>query len=282
MDERTRSLAKQFRVALLNGFDRSGTSFVGGLLAKHPAVNYLYQPFSRTEVHLTHNVVWQRDHTAPATERFLSELLLGRLDHSYIAAFYLERFSTSTEVAAGKLNLIKETKWHFKIDWLQHKFPELRIYGIWRDPRGILCSLVRNDFHRKWYGGPEFTDIAKTIRQLDALIPWRPFLDKPLNDVLKMAVIVAARTQMMSLWIPTGNWVIYEDVVADPDRGLQPLTRQETLSRFDFRRFRDEDFNVVGHRFEQTHRWQTFFSSSDLAEIDAVFRPLQAPSIEVP
>ena len=275
-------VSKPFRIALLNGFDRSGTSFVGGLLAKHPAVNYLYQPFSRTEVHLTHSEVWQRDHTATATEQFVAELLQGRIDHSYIAADYLEKYSTSPKIVTDKLNLMKETKWHFKIDWLQHKFPELRVYGIWRDPRGILCSLVRNGFHRTWYGGREFEDTADTIRQLDALSPWRPFLVQSLNDVLKMAVIVAARTHMMCQWVLPDNWLIYEDIVEDPNRGLCPLTAQEMLSDFDFAPFRHEDFNVVGHHFEQVNRWRTFFSGADLAKMEAVFSSLVTPTAVSP
>ena len=269
------------KLALLNGFDRSGTSFVGGLLSLHPAVNYMFQPFSRTEVHLTHNDIWQVNQVASQTKQFLSGLLQGRIDRDYIAADYWQRYSTSLEIRSDRLNLIKETKWHLKIEWLRYHFPEIQVYGLWRDPRGILCSLVRNNFHVTWYGNA-FEEIAKTIRRVAALDAWRPFLTRNLDVVLKMAVIIAVRTEMMCQAILPGHWLVYENIVSDPNQGLKPLLEQESLGAFDFRPFYQDDFNIVGKRFEHADKWKSFFGNQDRATIDAVFAPLSVPETVTP
>lgn len=259
------------RVLIINGFDRCGSSMIGGLLSRHPGVAYFFQPLSSTEVHRTQYEVWGADHQAPDTESFFRGILNGRLDAGFIAADWFRRHSTASQICPDRLNVIKETKLHFKIDWLRARFPQIAILGIRRDPRAIVCSLMRNDFYRKWYGEAAFDSVCRVIGSDPALGSLRPFLAAPLADADKMAMIVAARTRHMSDRLPPGDWIVYEDVLANPNAALGDLARRFGLAPFDFSPFLGEDYNVIGRPFESPHIWRSYFSAEQVMRLDEIF-----------
>jgi hypothetical protein len=151
------------RVAILCGFDRSGSSMVAKVLARHPQVECFFQPDNETVFHRTHFEHWPSDHRQPDAEAFFEKLLAGELDWGFIAADWFKRHSTSVKVKPGKLHLIKSTKLHMKVEWLAARFPRIPFYAVHRDPRAILCSLLRNDFYRTWYGESAFQAAAAAI-----------------------------------------------------------------------------------------------------------------------
>lgn len=266
---------------ILNGFDRSGSSMVGGMLAKHPQVAYLFQPFSGTEIHKTQFEAWDVDQRAPATEQFFAELLAGRLRRSYIASDWFDRHSTATRPQLGKLNLIKETKLHFKVCWLRARFPKLAILGIWRDPRAIVCSLMRNGFYHRWYGESAFNTVRELVEREDGFAALRPCLDWKLNDPERMAIIVAVRTFYMVENLAPTDWIIYEDVLADPNRALDAVLQRFSLEAFDFAAFLAEDYNVIGRPFESADLWRDYFSDgqqqrlTEICGICGLARPMK-------
>ena len=162
------------RVVLLVGFDRSGSSMVAKLLGAHPGVNVLFQPFNSSEVHRAQWTIWPPEQPAPETEAFLRGLLEGRLDRSYVRSDWFWKHSTAHTVDPERVNLIKDTKLHFQVGWLAKRFPEIELFALWRDPRGILCSLLRNDFHRRWYGDDAFRELRDLVDASDALAEFRP------------------------------------------------------------------------------------------------------------
>lgn len=256
---------------IVNGFDRSGTSMIGGLLSRHPRVSYLFQPFSRTEIHRRQYQVWPPDHVAPDTERFLAGLVAGRVDRDYLGADLFDRHSKLLESEHASLAVVKETKLHFKIRWLKARFPSVAFYGIWRDPRGILCSLLRNDFAQSWYGEKAFQAITPTIAAEPLLEPWRRFLDEELTAAEKMALVIAARTRYMSEHLSEDEWIVYEDVVADADAALAPIATRFGLDAFAFSDHVEEDYNVSGLPFQSVELWRTFFSAAELERLEEIF-----------
>jgi hypothetical protein len=259
------------RIALLIGFDRSGSSMVAKLLARHPGVNLLFQPFNSTEVHRAQWSVWPPDRRARATEDFLQGLLEGELDIGYLASDWFARHSTSDCVEPDQVNLIKDTKLHFQIEWLKQRFPTIEVVGLWRDPRGILCSLMRNDFYRRWYGDAAFRKIAALVGARPELAKFRAPRDAASSDTRKMAVMVAVRTDHLFRHLGAGSRIEYEAILEDPNDVLNGLTARWGLEPFDFRPHMGEDYNIIGKPFEAADLWREFFPPSELAFLDELF-----------
>lgn len=247
---------------------------IGGLLAQHPEVAYFYQPFNRTEVHASQYEIWRTDEHHPRTEAFLAGMLAGRIDREYLGADLLEKHSSAAAPRLDGLNVVKETKIHFKSAWLRAHFPEIAVRGIWRDPRGILCSLLRNDFAATWYGERAFESIRHAIESEPELEVYRPFLRCPLDDLAKLALVVAARTHVFALSIAPDDWVVYEDVLEDPDAALGRLTNDFGLAPFDFGERVARDYNVVGAPPVRADLWRTFFTPTQLDALAEVLAPL--------
>ena len=243
---------------------------VGGLLSKHPEINYYFQPFSSTEVHRTQYETWGAGENHPETESFIRSLREGHIEHNFIASDWFDRFSEYKPDCAGCIGIIKETKLHTKIGWLKSTFPGIEIYGIWRDPRAVLCSLVRNDFHREWYGEAAFQATCTLVREEECLEMFIPFLGARLSEEARMALIFSARTQLMMSELRAENWLVYEDVLADPDQALNRFCKTHGLNEFRFSEWRDRDYNVIGLPYLRQDLWKTCFTGSVLAEIEKI------------
>ncbi len=259
------------RIVLLIGFDRSGSSMVSKLLARHPDVSLLFQPFNSSEVHRAQWTIWPPEQPAPRTEAFLRGLLEGHLDRSYVHSDWFWEHSTDHDVDPARVNLIKDTKLHFQVPWLAKRFPELELCALWRDPRGILCSLLRNDFYRRWYGDDAFAELRDLVQERDELAAFRPALADAGNDLRRMAAIVAVRSAALFRAVPPERQLDYEAVVADPDAALAPALARWGLPPFRFSDQRRPDENVVGLPFERTDLWRDFLPDEEQPYLDALF-----------
>ncbi len=262
------------KIVFLVGFDRCGSSLVAKLLAKHPKINLLFQPFNRTEIQRTQLEIWSPDKRAAQTEAFIDGLLKGFLDKNYLESGWVYKHSSSLEIDAKKINLIKDTKFHFKTEWLNFKYPEVDFWGIWRDPRGIVCSLMRNDFYQKWYGEKDFMTASKVILKHPILKPYRYFLKTRLNDTEKMALLVAVRTHYMASSLSSNKCIVYEDILADANKALGSFFDKYKLSKYDMSKYIHEDANVIGQPFEKSDLWKDFFPKSQLKKLNNIFQEL--------
>ncbi|MCO6412057.1 MAG: sulfotransferase [Thiogranum sp.] len=258
------------KLIIVNGFDRSGSSFIGGLLSRHPAINYFFQPFSSTEAHKAQYELWT-DEPHPATEKFLNELQQGRIDHDFIASSWFARFSDYSLDDSARVGLIKETKLHTKIGWLRKRFPDIPVYGIWREPKAVLCSLVRNGFHEKWYGENAYRAVSRLIAELPGLEPFSKFLSWKMDAVEKMALVIAVRSECMAMHLGPEQWINYEQVCRDPDRYLNAFCREIGLPEHRFSDAAGKDFNVVGLPYPGIETWPHFFSFAHLRRIEPIF-----------
>ena len=263
------------KLLILNGFDRSGTSYIGGLLAQHPEVNYFFQPFSSTEVHKTQFEVWGKGYSAPDSERFLRAIQNGVVDSEFITSDWFDRYSSYSFDVNRKVCLIKDTKLHAKIGWLKGAFPDTTVYGIWRDPRAILYSLLRNEFHIKWYGEPALKKTAEMIRAEPGLECFMEYIERPLSPEAQMALIIAARTRLMLLGLNHDEWLSYEHITVNPDSGLNNLCERLGMSEYDFSKLRDRDYNVTGLPYQHKDLWQSQLSKSVLSHVQPIFDSIQ-------
>ena len=259
------------RLVILNGFDRCGSSFIGGLLSRHPQINYFFQPFSRTEVHRTQYEPWGETTSAPATEAFLQSLLAGTVDHDYIASDWFRRFSDFDLGDTRRIGLIKDTKLHTKMAWLKHRFPEVQLYGIRRNPRAILCSLVRNGFHTRWYGEPAYRKTLELLAGDARLATFATVAGTCRSTVEKTALVIAVRTALMTMELDDDQWLAYEQVQEDPDRVLNAFCDRLGLPRYRFSAFARRDYNASGLPFRGAGLWRDYFSDSELAGINRIF-----------
>lgn len=263
------------RLLILNGFDRSGTSFIGGLLSRHPQINYFFQPFSSTEIHRTQYQIWGSGYRAPAVKSFIRAIQDGRIEQGFITSDWFGRFSNYDLDGGRPVGIIKETKLHTKIDWLKNAFPEVAIYGIWRDPRAVLCSLLRNGFHLKWYGEPAFEATRALIRKDQRLDRFEPFLHEPLGEEARMALTFAARTQLMVSSLGPECWLRYEDVLTQPDEVLNGFCKQHGLDEFRFSDWCKDDYNVIGLPYQRQDVWKDYFRNGVPTQVSRIFNSLQ-------
>jgi len=260
------------KICFLIGFDRSGSSMISRVLAQHPKVNLLFHPFNSTEVTQTQWEYWQPKENHQDTFQFQKKMTEGILDKEYIKSDWFFNYSKSPEIKPDELNLIKDTKFHFKIDWLQENFPEIEVFGIWRDPRDILCSLVRNDFHRLWYANLNVELLRRICSTIQPLAKYNPLTGNSLQQYEAMALGIAMRTEMLMARIKKRNWLVYEEIIAEPDVHLNEFTARFGLSRFDFKDLINKDYNVVGEKFERTGQWKSFFSQAEKERINRIFQ----------
>lgn len=264
---------KQLQFCLLEGFDRCGSSMIARVLAHHPEVNLLFQPFNNTEVTKTQWQCWKSNEAHPETERFLESLLQGKIEHAYIQSDWFRNYSSSQEVKQG-LNIIKDTKMHFKAEWLRQRFPEMKVYGIWRQPEEILHSLVRNGFHKTWYDylTPELLQHA--IRSYESLTPYAFLLEKNLAEYEVMAIGIALRTEVLLQSVSQDNWLVYENVVHEPNQVFNQFLKRFNLPAYDFSSTMQNDFNVAGTFSAEKTSWKDFFSAQQQQNIALIFKHL--------
>ncbi len=265
------------QTTLFIGFDRSGSSMISKLMAKHPEVNLIFQPFNNSE--LTHKQweIWESNHQATPWFNWFTQLEKGYLLQDSIQSKWFFNHSSSLTFEADKINLIKDTKLHFKVYWLQENFPGINLYGIWRDPRSILRSLVRNDFHKTWYQHLHQNLVQDLIMRNKVFQPFNKWTKINLSDIEVMALGIALRIYYLMEYLPANNWIYFQSVLNDPNHYLNQFTANWGLKHFDFAPYLSKDYNIAGKPFEGENQWESFFTTSQLDNINEIFAPALNP-----
>lgn len=258
---------------LLIGFDRSGSTFVAKLLAKHPAINLIFQPFNSSALTKSQWEIWEKDFKQSDWFSWFQNLENGKLDKDLIQSQWFYNHSTSLQLKSDQVNLIKDTKLHFKVDWLKANFPNLEILGIWRDPRSILRSLIRNDFHKTWYQHLEKPIIESLIDNNEVFKPFRKWLGQELSSIEIMALGIALRNFFMQKCLLRDQWIHFEQLINTPN-ALNQITANWHLEYFDFSPFLSNDYNIAGKPYEGDNLWEFFFDNHQLQKINEIFAPL--------
>lgn len=258
------------RNVIISGFDRCGSSMMCGLLAKHPDISMMFQPTNGTEVHQDMLKPWKPADIHTQAYDFFAGLCSGIVDNSFIKRDVFEKHSEYETFPNSTINIIKETKCCMKTGWLVNNFP-IEVFGIWRNPRAILCSLVKNDFHIKWYGDKAFTQVLKLVhtdnKYNDLIVPCGSLL----TPAYKMAIVIAASLIALKDSLLPNNWLVYEEVVRSPNECLNDFIHPFGLDYFDFSQYTNTDFNVSGEDFNDKMEWYVYFSKEEITFIDNLF-----------
>lgn len=265
---------------ILNGFDRSGTSMIAKVLAHHPDIECLFQPFSSTIAHKTQWEYWAPDEDWSEVQAFLDGLQNGQIDRSFIASDWFKNHSTTFDIRSGKTYVIKDTKLHFKVDWLKKNYPSFFIYAIWRTPHGILASLLRNGFYGDWYGEEDYQSLLAYVSTDDALPDdLVAHVERANSDLEKMAVMVAVRTAVMRRSIPKSHTLVYENVLENAEAEFRKLTDPLGLSGYSFSQHLNRDYNIAGKQHRRHDLWKKYFSREEKQIVDSIFASVPSVSI---
>ena len=131
----------------LHSVPRSGSSWVGAVLNKHPDINYFFQPlFSNsfaptlTDKSSYEDIIKFYDELRNTNDSFVQQLRFGEQNHL--------RNKDSNNI------LYKEVRYHHIVENLLQKDPTIKIIGLIRNPLGVINSWLKapKEFRRdlKW------------------------------------------------------------------------------------------------------------------------------------
>ncbi|MEW9669520.1 sulfotransferase [Ammoniphilus sp. 3BR4] len=264
------------RFLIINGFDRSGTSMIAKVLAKHPQIEAIFQPFNATILRTTQWDYWEPNHMCYGVEKFMGHMLNGYIDKNFIASDWFKKHSTTQKIVPGKLHVIKTTNLHFKIDWFLNKFPQVEIFSIERSFFATVCSLMRNNFYQEWYGEDAYQAICEYVKKDDKISAnLRACVYDAKDDLEKMGVIIAVRTSVMRR--STKKTIYYERIMENPNSSFNEVTGYFGLDSFDFEPYMQEDYNIIGKNFELVDLWKTYFNKYEISKLERIFSNMESP-----
>lgn len=263
------------RTVFLVGFDRSGTSFVAGMLERHPRVQYFCQPDNSSPLHRAQWEYWGAGDGDAASNRFRDALAAGRVDRDYVVSDWFRRFGCGEwELSRDAVNVIKSTKLHWKVRWLE-RVPAFEILAVLRDPRAAVASLVRNGFHEKWYGPADYRAARERVTSgdlPDTGLDLSPPGESP-SSVAAVAWLLLVRTAVLCADL---DWderrlLFYERARERPSGYLCSML---ALPPHDLDAAREQDFNIIGRPFEGEYRGWADLDAAARGEIQAVLGAL--------
>lgn len=259
---------------ILNGFDRCGSSAISRTIATHPDIEIIMQPFNSGSIRQKLYQVIDDGNATKQDFAFFHQLEEGVLDRTYIKSSWFEKFSSTLTFLEGKLHLIKTTQNHFTIAWVKQNFPLIESWGIWRDPYDTLASLVRNDFHTRWYAGAA-AELAKTVRQEEQLrSAYAKYLNCLESSVQEMAFILSVRTWFYFQHVDPGKVISYDAFVRDANQALSHLLDYFQLRPHKFGDSGESDLNIVGKKYIKESSYIDCIPESDRSACEQLFVPL--------
>ncbi len=259
------------KTVLMTGFDRSGTSAVSRTLAAHPKIELFMQPFNSGPLRRLLYQILADDLVSEDDVQFFSGLENGRIDTDYIKSHWFFEHSTTTKYIPGSLHIIKSTISHFKLPWLQQRFPSIEVWGIWREPMDVLSSIFRNGFET-WYEN-SFEELADSVRQNERLnAVFGKFLHLTLNPIEQVALNLAVRCHHFFGHVPADQVIHFDEFCTDAT-SLNRFCRSSGLPEFDFRSFSDGDHNIIG-RLDSGEKADPFHGKN-LQVVNEILHPLR-------
>ena len=257
---------------ILNGFDRSGTSAISKTLSYHPKTELIMQPFNSGFIRKKMYEVFGDIESKEVEEAriFFNNLLEKKINNELIKSEWHFKFSSTQNYVPEKLHIIKTTINHLAQKWMKENFLDIHVWGIWREPKEIVSSIMQNNFYNEWYKEAVIS-LKKTIRSVDFLkenyFHLIEFLD---TDVKRTSFLIAVRTHFFLYYLDSDKLIDYSIFVKDANRGLQFFCDFYKLNDFDFNKYSKNDLNIVGKSYKSSRKF--FFSESELAFMNTIFK----------
>lgn len=256
---------------ILNGFDRSGTSAISRTLANHPDIELIMQPFNGGFIRKKMYEIFQEKDPHSDAFRFFKGLQHNQIKEEFINSKWYYEYSTTRHFKPGKIHLIKTTLNHLAQKWMKEYFPDIDVWGIWREPPDIVSSIIRNGFYAKWYpeGVKEITPTVKNEPELKR--HYQGFVNQLDNQIKKTAFLVAVRSHFFFKHLDKEKLIAYEDFAVNPN-SLWKFTHYYGLHENDFNEVANGDLNLTGKREKRLDN--NIFNESDVDFMNEIFTPL--------
>lgn len=245
------------------------------LLANHPDIELIMQPFNGSNIRLHMNHIMSDELATEDDVRFFSSLAKNQFYSTYINSGWHNKFSTVWDFQPGKLHIIKTTLNHLASRWMLERFPAIPLWGVWRNPYDILASIHRNGFFEKWYGDSHVRDLIITVRDHDLLRHYFGELhDNLTTNVQKTAYLITVRSWFFFYHLPVDNILIYEKILENPNPELERLLVRYQLHPFNFEPYLNLDYNISGKSYKKGVSYRDILTKEDLQVAENLFTPL--------
>jgi len=259
-------------VLILNGFDRCGSSAISRTLSQHPQVELIFQPFNSGSIRSKMYQILSSENASKQDYDFYDGLRSGSIDESYIKSEWYYKYSTTRTIVPRHLHIVKTTINHFTAEWHLENFPEIPLWGIWREPEAILNSILRNSFTDKWYSDA-LEGLKPTLSVCDALKDYLAFIPQLSDHVALTSFFIAVRSHYFFQRIPVENILRYELFATSPSQELGRVCNAFDLEMADFDAFSKHDLNVIGKAYQP--KQQEVCEIRDPQLVNAIFAPLK-------
>jgi len=155
---------KHSNSVLVNGFWRSGTTFLMEMLSKKLGAKYVFEPLDTSaELLTTQQIIFSYYSSFESTESKVffpfsenhierTSSLFKTLNHSLRGDVYGKRITPINKALNDVLKrkiVLKSVRCHLALNGISNTF-NIPVIIIHRDPRSVLASLKRNDWGGKW------------------------------------------------------------------------------------------------------------------------------------
>lgn len=209
---------------ILAGSGRSGTTWLGNIIAANPNVRIIFEPFDYRHVPqagcLPLRPYARLNESYPEWEPFVRQVLQGRIENEWI--------NRQGKRWWAWRRLIKEIRANLMLAWIDRMFHPRIVFTI-RHP----CAVVLSRLKLKW---ETHLDVFLAQPQLiaDYLEPFLDLVHSAHTEVQKQAVMWSVENLIPLQQLPDHNWVfcLYEDFCRQPeaeaDRVLKGLGIRKT------------------------------------------------------
>lgn len=258
---------------IINGFDRSGSSAITKLLATHPHVELIMQPFNSGFIRKNmYSILEETDEQSPE-HVFFKALKNNKLKNDLIVSHWHYKYSTTQKFKEGQLHIIKTTINHFAQKWMIENYPEIDVWGIWREPNDIVDSIIRNKFYGEWYT-EAIEQIVPTIRNIELLDKYYSEFITELDSLAKKtSFLVAVRSYFFFYYLKPELVIDYGKFNQDPNY-LNLFLGYYDISSIDMSEKSSYDLNIIGEY--ETGKEKINYTEEEEIFMHKLFKPLKA------
>lgn len=197
------------------GFPRSGTNFLSSILATHPEVTLLVEPFSMHNGYIKSNFFLPWFPESYNSANFHSGMERYRTTIDYFNDFRIWINSGDREIRG-----FKETTFLMKLGWLQMYLPNLDIIYLERNPKGVVSSFKKEGLFERWNYQDIFYRLVDEMVQCQKLEQYRQLVRETDSanwiDVLTTMYIVSTSEVKRNLSLFRHTNVKYERLANIP------------------------------------------------------------------
>jgi hypothetical protein len=203
---------------IVAGTARSGTTWLGDLIASQIPCRILFEPFHSElvpEYRGFHYFQYMRPGTEnPKFHGFARKVLTGEIRNRWI--------DRQNERIFSRVRLVKEVRANLALKWLHDRFPEVPIVFLIRHPCAVVCSRME-------LGWATDLDIEPLLAQTelieDHLLPYMDLINNAKTTEEKHTIIwcVSNLVPLKQLLPGEARIMYYENLCTQPEKELPAL-----------------------------------------------------------